>query len=119
MSTLYTGAFFDITATIIVGREVAQTITTTYNLLTRTFPLGVNIVSGAASNDLNAIIDVDTARRVGIAAEIAMSEFASLFAVIPTDLQQDFLWKRTYSVIGAVVCCTVGTLVPILAVAGG
>jgi hypothetical protein len=116
-SNLFTGAFVRITTDVHSGREAIAQVKTTYNLLTRTFPLGVNVsISPTKKQD---IIDRDVASLIGIALQIVETKFGNLSAVVPTDLQQDFPWKKVIHAAVAVVATVVTIVIataPVLAI---
>jgi hypothetical protein len=92
----YTGAFFRITTLVGTPNGSIGTLKTTYNLLTHTFPLDLNVIPGPLFNvPSDSIVDVDAVLLSGIAAQmIAMEVGAPAF--IPTDLQQDFPWRKIF-----------------------
>jgi len=120
-SAHFTGAFFKINVTMSTPQgEVAQ-IKTTCNLLTRSFPLGFNVTPGPLFDQPpDSIIDVNVARLLGIAGEIVEAKFGMLSDFLPTDLQEDFPWKKIFHhVIGTVFFCGLGAIAAGCAVAPG
>jgi hypothetical protein len=102
-STRFTGAFFRIIfETRLPDGKVAE-IKTTLNVLTRSFPLGVNVISHVP---WSSIIDPNTKALLEIAAQTIDQKFGRLLAVIPTGLQTDFPWGAVFHFIGAVASCS-------------
>jgi hypothetical protein len=91
-SNLYTGAFFQITIEITGKNGNIATVKTTYDALTGLFPLGVVV---SPISELGAI-DSEAASLATIAGEIIQTKFAASLAVVPTDLQRDFSWKKLF-----------------------
>jgi hypothetical protein len=103
-STRFTGAFVEITLTISPSGGERTQIKTTYNVLTRSFPLGFNVVEfGSALSDQS-----DTAHLLAIATQIIETKLGALSAVLLTDLQQDFGFRTFFHIIGFVVSCGLG-----------
>jgi hypothetical protein len=104
-SNRYTGSFFSVKVLLGTQQASIATFKTTYNLLTRSFPLGFNVTPGNLFNQsADSIIDVDAVRLQAIAARIIAMELGTLDALIPTDLQQDFPWGKIFrTVVVAVV----------------
>jgi hypothetical protein len=73
------------------------TVKTTYNALTGLFPLGV-VVSPISELGM----DPEAASLATIAGEIIQTKFAASLAVVPTDFQRSFSWRKLFRKILAV-----------------
>lgn len=94
-SDRYTGAFLRITISVGTPQANIATFKTTYNVLTRSFPLDFDVTAGPLLHQPPAsIIDVEAIRLLGIALQIIRTEVGELDALIPTDLQQDFSFGK-------------------------
>jgi len=99
-SDRYTGAFFTVKVLVGTQQESIVTFKTTYNLLTRSFPLDFSVIRGTLFvQPVASIIDVDALRLLGIALRVIRMELGTLDAHLPTDLQQDFPWRKIFRTI--------------------
>jgi len=104
-SNRFTGAFFRITTIISSPQGEVVRIKTTYNLLTRSLPFGVIVEFGPASLPPSTPFDVAVADLLGIAMQIIEARFGMLNAIIPTDLQLDFRWRKIFAHIVGIFSC--------------
>jgi hypothetical protein len=91
-SNRFTGSTYGITLSLSGSQGDIGTFKTTYNALTRLFPLGWNMTFSPTPSDF----DRKAAALMPIAAQIVENKFGAQSAILLTDLQEDFGWRKFF-----------------------
>jgi hypothetical protein len=110
-SSTYTGAYFAIqlTAQTING---PFTIKTVFNVLTGTFPFDFSVDTGKLSlQQLDSIFDLNAVALLGLAVQVMHAEVRGMDLFVPTDLLQDFSFRKIFRHIVRVAAIVFPTVV--------